>query len=239
MDSTWLICAVVLALGCTIQTAMGFGMAIIAAPIMVIVAPQWVPYVLAIMALVLSIGNALQQRQHIDWSAIYAPMLTRIPGTLVGTWLLLIMPVAWLQIAVALMVFMTIVVSLWVKPFQPSRKNLGIAGFVSGITGTTTSIGGPPMALVMQHSGGGHTRANLAVYFIFSCVISLVSYIAVGLFTVELFWQSTSFLPFAVVGYLAGKKLQALVDNRFRPILLGLCAVSASVAFINAFISGL
>lgn len=238
MELTWIISALVLLIGCTIQTAIGFGMSIVAAPIIVMIAPQWVPYVMAIMALFLSLSNAWHLRQDIQWSELVSPMIARIPGTVVGTWLLIIMPVMFLQIGIALMVFLTIVISLWAKPFAANPTNMGIAGFVSGITGTTTSIGGPPMALVMQHSKSNHTRANLAVYFVFSCIVSLIGYVLAGLFTWQLLWESISFLPCALVGFFLGKRLQTWVDSRFRPLLLTMCGISASVALISAIVNG-
>lgn len=237
LDTHWYITAFLLFLGCSVQTAIGFGMAVVAAPILVIIKPQWVPYVLTFTALFLSISNAWQQRQHILWTSLWSPMLTRIPGTVAGTWLLLIMPVLWLQLAVASMVIVTVIVSLWLKPFQPNTTNLGIAGFISGVTGTTTSIGGPPIALVLQHSAGATARANLSMYFVYSCILSIIGYLSTGLMSWQLFYTSLSFLPFAALGFLCGIKIQRFVDNRFRPVLLGICTLSALMAIINALAS--
>lgn len=236
-DAHWFIAALMLFLGCTIQTAIGFGMAVVAAPILVIMKPEWVPYILTVVALFLSMSNAWQQRHQILWKQLAAPVISRVPGTLLGTWLLLLMPIFWLQIAVASMVMMTVVVSLWLKPFQPTTMNMGIAGFVSGVTGTTTSIGGPPLALVLQHSSGATARANLSIYFVYSCILSLVSYGLAGLLTKELLIISMSFIPIAIVGFFCGRKLQHWVDNRFRPILLSLCSLSAMIVIVNAFIA--
>lgn len=236
-DSYWFICAIALFVGCTIQTAIGFGMAVVAAPVIVVIRPEWVPYVLTVTALILSITNTWQQRQHILWRELLAPVITRIPGTAAGLGLLMLMPILWLQLAVAIMVIMTVIVSLWLKPFAATATNMGIAGFVSGITGTTTSIGGPPLALVMQHSAGPSARANLSAYFVYSCVISLIGYATAGLMDKQMAIISLSFLPVAALGFLCGLKLQKWVDNRFRPILLGLCTVSAFVVVINVLLS--
>ncbi|BDX08607.1 sulfite exporter TauE/SafE family protein [Planctobacterium marinum] len=233
LDSTWLICALVLFLGCTIQAAVGFGMAIVAAPVMVILKPEWVPYILAVSAFVVSLSGAWQQRAAIQWRAMTPAFITRLPGTIVGTWLLLIMSVSVLQITVAAMVLLTVVVSLWLKPFPANATNLGIAGFVSGITGTTTSIGGPPMALVMQHGSAVTARANLSVYFVYSCIISLIGYQLAGLLNSSTLLVSLTMVPIALLGFGAGKQLQRHVDNRFRPILLTVCSLSAGFALIN------
>lgn len=232
----WWIAAIVLLLGSTIQTAVGFGLAVVAAPIIVVTRPDWVPYIIGVMALVLSCGNAWKLRRDIQWRQIMPPIITRLPGTAVGLWVLLLLPVIWLQALVAFMVLVAVVVTAWAKPFAATPTNMGIAGFVSGITGTTTAIGGPPLALVMQHSTGNHARANLAVYFVYSCVVSLAGYYWVGLMTWEHWQTSLTFIPFALVGFKLGQWLQPWVDNRFRPILLGLCSASALVALTNATI---
>ncbi|MCC2607113.1 sulfite exporter TauE/SafE family protein [Planctobacterium marinum] len=235
-DYIWLICALALFLGCVVQAAIGFGMAIVAAPILVVMQPQWVPYILTVTALVVSASNAWQQRNAIQWRTMTAPFISRIPGTVLGTWLLIVMSVATLQITVATMVLLTVVVSLWLKPFPANARNLGIAGFVSGVAGTTTSIGGPPMALVMQHGDARTIRANLSIFFVYSCVISLVGYQVTGLMTTTTWLISLTMVPFALLGFWTGKHLQRFVDNSFRPILLTLCSLSASFALVNALL---
>lgn len=236
-DESWWLCALALFAGCTVQTAVGFGMALVAAPIIVMLNPTWVPYVLAVTALVLSIQNTWNQRRSVQWKQVIPPMITRIPGTILGTWILLVIAVQSLQILVAAMVLLTVVVSVWLKPFPSTPVNTGIAGFVSGITGTTTSIGGPPMALVMQHGASHNVRANLSAYFIYSCLVSLIGYALVGLMPATMWLVSASMIPVAYSGFFVGKYLRPWVDNRFRPILLILCGLSASVAIINAILS--
>ena len=232
----WLLCAMTLFVGCTIQAAVGFGMALVAAPIIVLLRPDWVPYIMAVMALTVSLSTSWTQRGDIEWRKMLPPMVTRIPGTLLGTWLLLVMSVSDLQLAVALMVLFSIVITARLKPFPTTGINLSIAGFVSGITGTTTSIGGPPIALVMQHSSGPTARANLSVFFVYSCIISLASYQYAGLMTYKTWVVGLSMVPFALLGFKAGQQLQKYVDERFRPILLTLCTLSACIALGNAII---
>ena len=232
----WFICAGALFIGCTIQASVGFGMALIAAPIIVMIKPEWIPYIMAIMAMVVSISTAWVQRKDIEWRKMASPLITRVPGTIVGTWLLSIMSVAFLQIAIAVMVLLTVFSSLWLKPFKTTSTSLGIAGFISGITGTTTSIGGPPMALVMQHSEGATTRANLSIFFFYSCIISIIGYEIAGLMTTTTWIVGLSLTPMALLGFWTGKQLQQFVDNRFRPILLIICSLSAIVALLNALL---
>lgn len=232
---TWSLAAVSLLVGCWVQTALGFGMAVIAAPIIVLLNPLWVPVVLTAVALVLSILNTWNQRADLELKALAIPFVTRIPGTLFGAWLLTQLNVFWLQVSVAICVMLAVVISYFGKQFHYTPGRLGAAAFVSGIMGTTTSIGGPPMALVMQHGRSNVVRANLSLYFGYSCTLSLIGYAVIGLITPDIIWASLSFLPVCLLGFVFGVRARAYVDaGRFRPLLLILCGSASLVALFGA-----
>lgn len=234
-DVFWWITAISLAAGCLIQTSLGFGMAVLAAPIIVMIRPEWVPVVLTVTALGLSLMNTWNQRSALEWRAMAAPMATRLPGTALGAWILTMLPATALQLLVGASVIMAVLVTAFGKAFEATPTRLGIAGFVSGITGTTTSIGGPPMALVMQHGIAKTTRANLSLYFTYSCITALVSYQLAGIMSPTLWREALSFLPAALIGFALGRLGQNWVDTRFRPLLLVLCSASAVMVLIGAF----
>jgi len=234
---TWCVAAISLLLGSWIQTALGFGMAVIAAPIIIIFQPNWVPVVITITALFLSLINTWDQRLSLELKSLITPFISRIPGTILGAWLLSQLSIFWMQISVALCVFLAVIVSYFGTQFAYTPKRLALAAFASGITGTTTSIGGPPMALVMQHGNPKTVRANLSLYFSYSCIVSLIAYAYMGLLNSEIFYSAISFLPVCLLGFVSGKKARNYVDaGRFRPLLLLLCSVSAGIAFIGAII---
>jgi len=235
ISSIWLIATLSLFAGCVIQTALGFGMAVIAAPIIVVFAPDWIPVPITLTALFLSVLNSYQQRHDIEWRKLATPFVTRIPGTVVGAWLLLQMDTFALQVAVALCVLFAVAVSWYGKQFAYTPGRLGIAAFVSGVMGTTTSVGGPPMALVMQHGDPKVIRANLSIYFTYSCTISLISYALIGRLDMETLTISASFIPAAILGFFVGTRARPFVDaGRFRPLLLALCASAGTLALLAA-----
>ena len=233
----WLISAVSLLIGCWLQTALGFGMAVVAAPIIVLVNPAWVPVVLTIAALFLSVLNSWNQRHDIQLGKMLIPFLTRLPGSALGLWLLLQMDYLHLQFSVAIVVLLAVVISIAGKQFDYTTGRLGLAGFVSGVTGTTTSVGGPPMALVMQYGEPQIVRANLSIYFGYSCSVSLIGYYFTDLVDHQLFVESLSFLPFCLIGFLTGVKARPFIDaGRFRPILLGLCASTGVIVLTSVLL---
>jgi len=231
----WIVAATCLFIGCWVQTALGFGMAVIAAPILVMIEPSWVPVVITINALVLSVFNTWSQRQWVNARSLAIPMVARIPGTILGAWLLLQLNVFWLQVCVATCVLLAVLVSYYGKQFSYTSTRLSVAAFVSGITGTTTSIGGPPMALVMQHGDSKTVRANLSLFFIYSCSVSIVAYGFMGLLTTEIVSASLSYTPVCLLGFHYGKRAQGFVDaGRFRPLLLTLCTIAGLIALAGA-----
>lgn len=234
----WVAAATSLFIGCWVQTALGFGMAVIAAPIIVILNPMWVPVALTLCALFLSILNTWNQRQHIEWRALPLPFITRLPGTVIGAWLLLQLSTHALQLFVAGCVLLAVAISYSGKAFHYTPKRLGLAAFISGIMGTTTSIGGPPMALVMQHGKPSNVRANLSLYFGYSCTISMISYAYIGVLNEQLLLESASFLPVCIAGFILGVKARPYIDNneRFRPLLLILCSSAAVIALLGVLL---
>ena len=222
-------------LGCWLQSAVGFGMAVVAAPVIVFLRPDWVPYVLVITALPLCLINAWDQRRGLQPRAMLVPMLTRIPGTVVGTWLLLHLSALWLQVAVSLCVLLAVLLSARSVHFEATPVRLGWAGLVGGLMGTTTSIGGPPMALVMQHGQPETVRANLSLYFAFSVLTSIIGYSVAGMLDRQLLLVSLSFLPCPLLGFALGARSRAWVDQgKFRLALLGVCGAAALLALAGA-----
>ena len=91
------------------------------------------------------------------------------------------------------------------------------------------------MAMVMQHGRAQAIRANLSLYFSYSCLISLMMYAYLGLITDAILIICVSFIPICLLGFVTGIKARAYVDNgRFRPLLLILCSLSGSIALVGA-----
>lgn len=210
-------------------------MAILAAPVIVATKPEWVPVVLSATALILSLINIYDLRKYIEFSSLRIAFITRIPGTFVGAALLSQLSLSSLQLLVAATVLLAVILSLIGKQFHYTPTRLAMASFVSGITGTSTSIGGPPMALVMQHGDPKHIRANLALYFGYSCIISLISYALIDRLSLTLIWVSLSFAPVCIAGFILGKRWRGQLDaKRFRPALLFICGVAGLFTLVRA-----
>lgn len=221
-------------LGSWLQTLLGFGVAMVAAPIIAIIAPQWVPIILTFSALLLSATNSIQLRAHVETQSLIMPLLARTPASLAAAWLLTTMSVISLQIAVSLCVILAALVTAFAPKYEATPLRLAVASMISGFMGTTTSIGGPPMALVMLHGEPQTVRANLNAYFTISCAVSLACYGFFGLLNMPLLYISLSFIPLIGLGYWLGLKTRGkLKPENFRHYIIVFCGIAGLISLLS------
>ena len=104
--------------------------------------------------------------RSISFSGLKFAILGRIPGTISGGMLLVWISVEQLALWVGISVIVAVILSLSNLKLKPSNGSLFSAGFLSGFMGTSTSIGGPPMALLLQHEKSDYIRANMSAFFV-------------------------------------------------------------------------
>ncbi len=232
MDLFW--CSFLVLLGAIIQTVFGFGMAIVAAPLLIMIEPRLVPGPLVFAAMVQCILMAHQNRRDLDPAGLTSAFIGRIPGSIAGAFILTLVSTPILSIGVGVVVLIAVAFSLGRFKILPTPVSMFWASMVSGFLGSATSIGGPPMALLMQHEQAGKIRANLAGYFIYGCVITLISLYIIGRFGMEELMLSLWLVPGAVLGFVVCRWLPfyRLGDN-LRPAILGICVVSALFAIVR------
>ena len=223
--------------GSFLQSAVGFGLAIIAAPIFFLIDPLYVPAPITISALILSIANSYSHWRSISFRGLKFAILGRVPGTVAGGLLLLWFDQQALALWIGLSVVIAVALSMSNIVFKTNEKLLFCAGFLSGFMGTSTSIGGPPMALVMQHQENDFIRANLAAFFVVSCLMSLVMLSGIGHFGMEHIMISLPMIPATLAGYwLAMRTMHRISHQNLRRASLGLCALTGLVAIASYWI---
>jgi uncharacterized protein len=105
-----------------------------------------------------------------------------------------------------------------------------LAGVASGVLGTATAIGGPPMALVWQRNEGARLRSTMAGFFLVGSIMSIAALAATGAVTGHTMWMFAILFPAAVVGYLLSHGLNRLLDpKRLRWMAIGVSALGAVV----------
>ena len=188
-----------------LQGSIGFGMGMLAAPVVAVIDPGLVPGTLIMLATLLTLLVVLREGTAIDMRGTGWALLGRVPGTVAGALLLTAIPERALAILIAAVVLLGVAVTSlgWIP--EPRRRNLMLAGATSGVLGTATSIGGPPMALVWQRSNGAQLRATMAGFFLVGSLMSIAMLAATGAVdhhTVQMF---ALLVPAAVLGYVLSR----------------------------------
>ncbi len=226
--------ALIVVVGSFVQTAIGFGLAVIAAPLLFFIDPLYVPAPITLAALTLSLANAWRFRRSISLAGLRFAILGRVPGTAAGGLLIF-----WIdQRTLGLWLGISVLAGVWLSfgklAFRPTRGAMFCAGFLSGFMGTSSSIGGPPMALVLQHQTADFIRANMAAFFVVSCVMSLLMLSLVGRFDARHMLLSLPFMPACLLGYwLALRSVHLITCRMLRLGSLSLCAAAGCAAVIS------
>ena len=229
-----IIATAVIFVGAYIQTALGFGLAIVAAPVLFLLDPLYVPAPITMSALTLSLVMAASHWESISFSGLKFAILGRIPGTICGGMLLVWISLEQLALWVGISVIAAVILSLSNLKLKPNTGLLFSAGFLSGFMGTSTSIGGPPMALLLQHEKSDFIRANMSAFFCASCLMSLVMLLLVGKLDHSHIVLFLPFLPATLIGYwLAMKTVRKISHNSLRYSSLALCLLAGSMTLAS------
>jgi uncharacterized membrane protein YfcA len=232
-----LLCVATIAAGAAVQATIGLGMAILAAPVLGLVDPGFLPVTTIVMVWPLSVGVVRREREHVAWGDVGTALLGRLPGVVLGSWVVATTGAVAIRLMVGLSVLTAVVVSVTGFKVSTTRRNLVIAGLASGFSGTTAGVGGPPMAVAYQHSQPATTRATLGVFFGLGSVVSFLGLLAAGEVHLRQIQLSALLLPGVLLGLvLSGPFVSRLPPERVRAALLTLSLVSASALLIETAI---
>jgi uncharacterized membrane protein YfcA len=226
---------VVVAVGALVQGAVGFGLALVAAPLLAIVDPSLVPVPLLLVTGVHAVLTLLREHSDVDWTGVGWALLGRLPGIALGVLAVATLPPRAFLAAVAATVLVCALLSMVAWRPRPSPVTLLGAGFVSGVSGTAASIGGPPVALLYQNQTGPRVRATMAAYFTAGTVLSLAGLLVGGQVGGEHVVAAGTLLPFVVAGFLLSGPARRLLDRGWvRPAVLAVSIAGAVFLLANA-----
>jgi uncharacterized protein len=224
-------------LGSTVQAVVGLGIGLVAAPVITLVAPQLMPGVLLSLAFVLPIVTLVEERRDIDWFGLNWSLPARVVGTAIGVWVVATFTADQLGVFIGTIVLLAVLLTWHAVTVPINRGSLAAAGFVGGVTGTATSIGGPPFALLYQHRPHRQIRTTMAVYFLIGAGISLAGLALSGDLTRHQVAVGALLLPAVVLGVVVGSPLRRLLPtHRVRGAVLLVSAASALVLVLRSLL---
>lgn len=232
----WVLAAIAVGVlvGATVQGVVGLGLNLMAAPVVTLVAPELVPVVPLWLALIYPLGALRREWREADFAGMRWALGGRVPGTAVG-----VLVVAWasdqvLGVSVGIMVLVAVGLTWRAVRVPVTAGSLTTAGFVAGITGTATSIGGPPVAIVYQHHEAAEIRATMAVFFAVGALLSLIGLGAGGQLDLSDLYLALLLSPVLVLGHLLSVMLRPRLDpGHTRAAVLSICGLSGAVLLVR------
>lgn len=233
----WLLATGVILLGAIIQGGLGYGIAILGAPLLFLIDPRFIPAPMILVGMVLPLLIFLR-----DWRAVCARDVGwSLPGSVMGTVLasmmLLVLPEALLGVALGVLVLLGVALSLLRRLPDPRPPLLLMAAGLSGFMATITSIGGPPLALAFQNYSGARLRGTMSAIFVPAGLMSLAALAWLGRLGPSELLLGLGLMPGMIVGFFISSRINRHLDHRWlRPAMLWLSALAGVAAIARSLV---
>lgn len=206
----------------------GVGFAMFAAPAAAIWYPQLVPGPLLALGGFVALLTTLRERRHVIWPAVGTALVGRGAGTLVAVYAMGQLAARSLNLLFAILILSAVVLSVAGLHIAASRRNVGMAGVFSGVMGTLTSVGSPPLAIAFQHTPPENLRATLGLILFIGASFSLAMLWLTGHYSLHQLFLSIALAPFMFLGFALSSRARSKISpTAVRRMLLSFCACAA------------
>ena len=226
----------VVVVAAALQGSIGFGLAVLSVPILTVVDPVFTPIPTLILSLFVGVGTLVRERGDLDLEGLGWVISGRVPGALLGAWVLSIATERALGIIIGVIVLLAVGVLSSGLSVRLSRISRVIAGLISGFSGTSAGIGGPPIALLYGRQAGPVVRSTLGAIFTIGITINLLILTAVGILTTSDIGVAVLLSPAMILGFFISGRLRPHVDGE--RVRIGILAVS-SVAAVSLLVTSI
>lgn len=218
-----------------LQGVGGIGFAMVSAPVGALLYPQLVPGPLIFLAGVLAILTVLREREHVVWYVLPSALTGRAAGTVIAAVFMSGFSTKQLGIVFALLILLAVLLTAMRWSYPSTRVSWGVAGILSGVMGTLTSAGAPPLVMVAQSLKPPAMRATMSMVFMLGTLMALGALILLGQFTHTQWLLSVLMLPPMWLGFNLSSRLVAHCSAAStRRLLLGLTGISALVLLLQS-----
>jgi len=235
---TFAVIAIAVLIAALVQGAIGVGFALIVAPVAAIIRPELLPASILVLMIPLNAYVAWRERGHFDLGSAGWISVGRVAGTFVGLWILVVVTRPALDMIVGVTTVLAAVATKLAPSFAPTRTAYIGAGLVTGVTETSTGIGGPPLALVYQHHPAPTLRATIALCFLLGELFSLLVLLLKGRAGFTQLGDAALLLPPLALGlFCSGWVHKRLPAERLRNALLAFAVVSGVVLIVQSLVA--
>ena len=232
----YVLAVLVVAVGAMIQGSLGFGLGLVSAPALALIDATFIPGPLLLVGVAVTLTVFLRERGAVDWKGMKWAIFGRVIGTIAGGWAVVAFSKDAVIVLVAVLVLAGVLMTSIGWKIKTNRTTLSAAGLVSGVMGTLTSVGGPPMALVYQRETAQKLRATLAGFFLVGATFSLLTLAVSGGMTQHDFALGALMLPGYVIGMIANRWASRFLDKGYsRVAVLTFSALSSVVLLLEVY----
>lgn len=225
----------VIAAGALIQSAIGFGVNVVAGPVVLLAAPDLMPGAVVLGGLVLPAIQLVNEGFDVAWRPLGWSLFARALTTPLGVWLALVLDPRQIGIVLAIVILLTVAMSVRRFTVRPTVPAALVAGGLSGISGASAAVGGPFAALLFQNEPADRMRSTLAVSFIGGSAFAAIGLAGAGVLDGPDVRAALLWAPFMLLGYAASGRLRRrLAESGMRRAVLAFCVVSALVILVRA-----
>jgi uncharacterized membrane protein YfcA len=235
---TYLLVALIVALGAAAQAASGFGFALLAVPLLaLLLGAKTAVVTTGVVSLGLQLTMALRDHGSIRRPTVVTMTIAALAGMPLGLFVLENVDERTLTLAIAVTVLaFTGLLARGVR-VPAGIATDAAAGFTSGIISTSTGTSGPPLVIALhaREMTPLTFRATLAAQFLIQGTISVVAFAVVGRITDEVGLLALAGIPGLALGWFAGNRVFARLDpDRFRRVVLVMLALSGVASLLGA-----
>ncbi|HLU75688.1 MAG TPA: sulfite exporter TauE/SafE family protein [Nonomuraea sp.] len=221
--------------GAVVQGSVGFGMGLVVVPVLTLMDPTLMPGAVQVTNMMLPLFTLAVEWRRVDWRGLGFALLGRLPGSVIGAAIVVYISVYHLSVFVGVMVLAAVVLTAVTASVPRNGFTITSAGFISGVTGTATGIGGPPIALVYQSAKGPQIRATLAMFFCLSAAQALVILALVDHLPARALGTGALLVLPMSAGFLVSGPLRRYLDGgKVRTAILTVAALSAGVLIVQS-----
>ncbi len=213
----------------------GFGAMMLALPILSLgLRPLEAILTCCIVAAPCCMQLAWLYRKYVYWPDMKWLWAGCVPGCVLGTLALKVVPAGWLQIGISLLICLFLIMQVFGSrtsfTLKDSVSSLLITGCASGFTNSSVSVVGVPMGIfvLLKHWDKDRARGTMTMFFLLSSLITIATQALYGLYDMHLFALSgigtAAVFIGQYLGFLLGKRISQSVFVKFALCFLGCAA---------------
>lgn len=204
-----------------IRTALGFGEALVAVPLLAFLLPIEVAAPLAVLlSITVSVLILGKDWSEVEWTDARQLVLSTFLGIPMGLWLLTRLAEGVVKSTLAIVILLFSLHSLvnrrQTKQVLTDDRLAPIFGLIAGVLGGAYGMNGPPLVVygTLRGWSPARFRATLQGYFLPASAVGLIGYALLGLWNTEVTWLYLCSLPAVLPAIWLGNRLHGALSGR-------------------------